>query len=205
MISIIDYGVGNCGSIRNMLSHLGLSSVVTADPGEIRRSDHVILPGVGAFDRAMSKLDATGLVPLLNELASGRGVPFLGICLGMQLLTSGSEEGVAPGLGWIPGRAVRLKPTHDGVALPVPNMGWRGVDWAHDFEIAKGRPEESRYYFAHSYHVVCEDPSHAVGTSWYGGPICAAIQRGNVTGMQFHPEKSHKHGMHLLARFARLP
>ena len=201
MIAIIEYGVGNCGSIGNMLRKLGHDAVITGDPVTISRADKLILPGIGAFDTAMQKLSERNLVPLLNERILSRGVPILGICLGMQLFGCGSEEGSTTGLGWIKARSARFR-FESPSRLKVPHMGWSSVSPSARAEHTLALTPDARFYFVHSYHMVCSDPSDVLATCEYGKRFTAAVQRGNIIGVQFHPEKSHKFGLRVLRTFA---
>ena len=200
LIAILDYGVGNVGSMANMLKKLEVSCCVTSDPGEIRRADKLILPGVGAFDYGMKKLTEKGLVPILEEEVLGRQKPILGVCLGMQMFAKSSEEGNASGLGWIDGTVARF-PTDSGGSLKVPHMGWNTVTPARPDALFQGMPEDARFYFVHSFHLSCPDEI-ATGHTLYGTRFVAAVKHGNIRGVQFHPEKSHRFGMQLLANFA---
>lgn len=205
MITIVDYGLGNLSSIKSMLRRIGFPSVITSDPEIISSADKLILPGVGAFDNGMRNLRSKGLEPLLRRKALEEKVPVLGICLGMQLLCNGSEEGIEPGLGWIPGMARKFKFSEQNNYLKIPHMGWNDVEIVGESELVKGFLPEMRFYFVHSYHVICDNPEDILLTVDYGGPVVAAMKRGNVMGTQFHPEKSHKFGMLLLKNFAELP
>jgi glutamine amidotransferase len=200
MIAVIDYGVGNLGSIRNMLKKIGADSVITGDPAAIAAAERLVLPGVGAFDRGIEALQASHLVPLLERRVLQEQVPILGICLGMQLMTRRSEEGTRPGLGWIDAEVLRLRPSDAG--LKVPHMGWNRITPVRDNALMHGLPDEPRFYFVHSYHVRCHDGADVIATTTYGEPFHSAFHRGNVWGVQFHPEKSHKFGMALLRNFA---
>jgi len=201
MIAIVDYGMGNLGSIRNMLRRIGARSIITGDRDEIAQAPKILLPGVGSFDAAMREIDGRGLRDVLNEKAVGERVPTLGICLGMQLITRGSEEGVMPGLGWVEGESRRFPA--DG-SLKVPHMGWNAVTMTRASPLTSGLPEDARFYFVHSYYVMTDRPEDSVLTTRYGVTFAAAIEAGNIYGAQFHPEKSHKFGMQLLTNFARL-
>lgn len=201
-ILIVDYGIGNIGSLRNMFRRIGVETGVAADPASIARARKLLLPGVGAFDPAMTRLSDSGLGEAIRRRAVDDGVPTLGVCLGMQLLTDGSEEGMLPGLGLIPARARRF-PRDPG--LKVPHMGWNLVARATPSPLTDTLPPESRFYFVHSYAVAAEDRRHAILTADYGLRFDAAIQRDNIYGAQFHPEKSHRFGMALLKAFADLP
>jgi glutamine amidotransferase len=201
-VTIVNTGVGNFGAIPNMLKRLGASAVITDDPGEIERAEKLILPGVGAFDAAAVKIRE--LTPVLARPVLERGVPILGLCLGMQLLSNGSEEGSLPGLGWIPGRVVRFRLDESDVSLHVPQMGWNAIRVVRPTRLLADLGEQPRFYFAHSYHFVCDDPADVAAISAYGYWFPAVIQRENVMGAQFHPEKSHRFGMKLLENFLGL-
>jgi glutamine amidotransferase len=203
MITIIDYGTSNLGSIRNMLSKIGVENAVASDPESVGKATKIILPGVGAFDAGMTKLAATGMVEALNERVLGQKVPVLGVCLGMQLMARGSEEGNLPGLGWI-GTTVRR---FDQVADPgirVPHMGWNEVSAVASSPLIADLPPEARFYFAHSYRY-SPDEVPSILVSRYGRTaFTSAFHSGNIYGAQFHPEKSHRFGMWLLSNFAKV-
>lgn len=201
MITVVDYGIGNLGSIRNMFKRIGAAAVITSDLEQIAAAEKLLLPGVGAFDNAMQRINSSELRAVLDRKALEEKVPILGICLGMQLLTRGSDEGVLPGLGWIPAATTRF-PSLPG--LKVPHMGWNAVRPARTSPLIDGLPESSRFYFVHSYCVRVDDPDDSLLRTTYGVDFDAAIQRGNVYGAQFHPEKSHKFGMKLLENFAKI-
>jgi glutamine amidotransferase len=202
MISIVDYGVGNVASLRNMYDYLGVGARIVSRPEELASAEKLILPGVGAFDRAMSTLNERGLFEPLRA-AAGRGTPLLGVCLGMQLLARASEEGGIAGLGLIQASVERLSPD-PAAGLKVPNIGWSELDAAPGAPLFRDAGDRERFYFVHSYHVVCDDPADIAATIDYGGAVTVAVSRGNIHGVQFHPEKSHRFGMRLLAAFARL-
>ena len=201
MIAIVDYGMGNPGSILNMFKRLGFKAAIVAEPERILAADKIVLPGVGAFDAAMSRINATGLREILDRKAGEGKSPILGICLGMQLLTRGSEEGKLPGLGWIPADTRRF-PSMPG--LKVPHMGWNVALPATPSPLTWNLPDEPRFYFVHSYCVSVDDPRHSIMRTTHGIAFDSAIQRGSIYGAQFHPEKSHKFGMQLLKNFAEL-
>jgi glutamine amidotransferase len=201
MITIVDYGMGNLGSIRNMLRRIGVHSTISGDPDEIVRAEKILLPGVGHFDAAMRRIEDRGLRAVLDQRALRDRVPILGICLGMQLLTRGSAEGSRPGLGWVQGVACRF-PANE--KLKVPHMGWNEVRAPRASVLTAGLPADSRFYFVHSYYVLTDQPDETVLTVDYGVRFAAAIEAGNIYGAQFHPEKSHRFGMQLLANFAGL-
>ena len=200
MIAILDYGIGNPSSILNMIKKAGGSAVITADPVIIRASKAIILPGVGSFDNGMTKLNDSGLTSLLNELVVQKGVFFLGICLGMQLLFESSEEGSLPGLGFIKGKSCKFN--FDGSAnLKVPHMGWNIIQLNENHQIYKGLEQENRFYFVHSYFVKCTNKDNILATANYGGEFTCSVAHKNIIGAQFHPEKSHKFGMKFFKNF----
>lgn len=199
-IAVIDYGMGNIGSICNMLKYIGASHVVSGDPETIKSCDKAILPGVGHFDLAMQNLEQRGLIEPLRHLALERRMPLLGICLGMQLLGRSSEEGGQSGLGYIDAQARRFTaPAATG--LKVPHMGWSEVDFAKRDPLLDGLGDSGRFYFVHSYCVTCNDPFDILGTTNYGQAFVSAFVRDNIAGVQFHPEKSHKYGIQLFRNF----
>jgi imidazole glycerol-phosphate synthase subunit HisH len=198
MIVIVDYGVGNVRAIANMLKRTGADSIITNNRQQIKSASKLILPGVGAFDPAMNELKRLDLVDVLQLKAVEEKVPLLGICLGMQLLTGGSEEGKEKGLGWIPAFAYRF-PQNDN--LKVPHMQWDYVEKTNDSLLTKDLEAHSKFYFVHSYFVKTESKEHSVLQAEYGTTFDAAIQNGNIFGVQFHPEKSHKYGMKILQNF----
>ena len=204
-VVIVDYGVGNVGSIVNMLRRVGANAVLGSDPDSILRAPKLILPGVGAFDAGIQTLQGRGLVPALNEAVLTRKTPTLGLCLGMQLMGEGSEEGSLPGLGWIPFRCARFQSSESGQPLRVPHMGWASITPRRPHALTAGLPPDHRFYFVHSYHAVCEDDSNVLAVARYGIEFPCAVGRDNILGVQFHPEKSHRFGMALLASFVQLP
>jgi imidazole glycerol-phosphate synthase subunit HisH len=201
-ILIIDYGMGNIGSLRNMLRRIGVAAEVSSDVASIARARKLLLPGVGAFDAAMRRIRETGLADIIRHRALIDRIPVLGICLGMQLLTNGSDEGSETGLGIINARAHRF-PAASG--LKVPHMGWNLVRKGTPSPLTEALTAGSRFYFVHSYHVQVDHQRDSILKAEYGLEFDAAIQRGNVFGAQFHPEKSHRFGMALLKAFADLP
>ncbi|HUP32328.1 MAG TPA: imidazole glycerol phosphate synthase subunit HisH [Gaiellaceae bacterium] len=201
MLVIVDYGLGNLGSIANMATRLGAEPVVSSDPEILRAAGKLVVPGVGAFDRGMQNLRERGLVDVLSEKALEERVPVLGLCLGMHLFTRGSEEGTERGLGWLEADTVRFRFAGNGASLKVPHMGWSDVIVRRPHYLFRDGDEERRYYFVHSYHVVCSDPDLVVGETTYGHPFASIVARDNIVGVQFHPEKSHQYGMALLRNF----
>ena len=204
MVVIINYGMGNIGSISNMLKRIGAEAVVSSNPQEIRKAARLILPGVGAFNNGMDNLNNLGLTFVLNEMVIQQKTPILGICLGMQLMTKSSEEGSRPGLGWIDATTVRFKFGKEEQNLKIPHMGWNVIQWRKESVLFKDMPEEPRFYFVHSYHAVCNDKEDILATTNYGYDFVSAFQKGNIIGVQFHPEKSHKFGMQVLRNFIGL-
>ena len=202
MIVIVDCGLGNIASIANMLRKVGASAVVSSDQLVIEQADKLILPGVGAFDAGMSSLENHNLVSLLRSRVADDRVPLLGICLGMQLLGTRSEEGEFGGLGWLEADTMRLTSRDVSPSLKVPHMGWNRVTVCRPHPLFAGLEAENRFYFVHSYHLVCSDPNDVVGVTDYGCKFTSAVARGNIMAVQFHPEKSHRSGMQLLRNFA---
>ena len=200
MIAIVDYDIGNLGAVANMLRRLGADCEITADAARIEAADRIILPGNGAFDACMQGLRASGLLPVLQRRVMGEGVPLLGICVGAQMLGHGSEEGHEPGLGWLDLRVKRFPPQP---GLRVPHMGWNGVRVEQPgHPLAAGLGEDARFYFVHSYFIDPADPADLLLSADYGGRFAAGVARGNLAGVQFHPEKSHRFGKQLLGNFA---
>ena len=201
MITVVDYGMGNLGSIENMLNKIKVPVNVTSDLNEITNSSKLLLPGVGKFDAAMNRINNSGLREVLDEKVLNQKIPVLGICLGMQLLTCSSEEGVIPGLGWIKASTKKFPTFND---LKVPHMGWNIVDVSNESLLTQSLPKESRFYFVHSYCVHVHNPNNSILKTNYGIEFDSAISHGNVFGTEFHPEKSHKFGMQLLKNFASI-
>jgi len=203
MIVILDYGMGNVGSILNMLKKIGADARISGDPEIINNADKIILPGVGAFDMGMTKLNEIGLVSVIREHTLVKKKPILGICLGMQMLGRSSEEGEKEGLALIPFDNVRFK-FKDDIELKVPHMGWdRVIIEKKESPLLYGLDNNQRYYFVHSFHAVCDKTDNILMTCDYGYDFAAAVSNENIYGVQFHPEKSHKFGMALLDNFAR--
>lgn len=203
MIGIIDYGLGNLGSIKNMLKIIGEKAIISSDLQELNYCDKLILPGVGAFDAGMSKLNETGIAQFIKDSAINDNRPILGICLGMQLLGNCSEEGKLQGLGLIPFESKRFQLNDN--KLKVPHMGWDIVDIKKDIPLTHDLfDHKQRYYFVHSYHAVCNSADNVLMTCDYGYEFAAAVVNGNIIGVQFHPEKSHSFGMKLLENFVNM-
>ena len=201
MITIVDYGTSNLGSMQNMLKKAGAQSRIAASAQDLKDATKIIVPGVGSFDAGMRKLQQSGMIPVLNERALIEKVPTLGVCLGMQLMTKSSEEGELPGLGWIDARTRRFDQRLNP-GIKVPHMGWNEVVPAKASELIGEFPAEARFYFAHSFHVVCTSIEDILLHASYGASsFVAAFQRGNLMGVQFHPEKSHRFGLAFLKNF----
>ncbi len=199
-VSVLNYGIGNTGSILNMFRKQRTVAEVVTTRAAALAAKRLVVPGVGAFDACMEALASSGLQEAVLEFAAS-GKPLLGICVGMQMLTLGSEEGARPGLGLIRARTQRFTPL---AGLRIPHMGWDAVRWeipAHP--LAQGLSDSPRFYFVHSYRVSCELPENALARCTYGESFAAAIVRGNIAGVQFHPEKSHRFGLQLLGNFAK--
>jgi len=204
-IAVVDYGMGNLRSVAKAFVHVApqRSVVVTSDPDAIRRAQRVVLPGQSAMPDCITGLRESGLTEVVVEVAQSR--PFLGICLGLQMLFESSEEGPTPGLGVLAGRVIRFRDSAmalaDGQRLKVPHMGWSPVRQTRAHPLWNGIPDATRFYFAHSYHHDPADPAATVGTADYPAAFTCAIARANIFATQFHPEKSHRAGLQLLANF----
>jgi imidazole glycerol-phosphate synthase subunit HisH len=203
MISIINYGMGNIGSLQNMVSRVGGTADIVSTPDALADANKIILPGVGHFDNAVRKLKTLGLWSVLDEKARAGRVPILCICLGAQLVTEGSEEGTESGFGWIRGRTVRFSFPADS-KLRIPHMGWNEVQLRKDCKLFSNASATPLFYFVHSYYMVADDPSDVLTTSYYGLEFASGIARGNIIALQFHPEKSHKHGMNVIRNFVEM-
>lgn len=201
-VAIVDYGMGNLRSVQNAITHVGGKSVIVGNAADLSAYDRIILPGVGAYGQAIACLRQTGLATALNERRAA-GASILGICLGMQLMCSMSEEGgIHEGLNWFAASVTQFIPDRE---LSVPHMGWNGVDFERDDPILTGLESGSDAYFVHSYHVRCEHLSDVLATTNYGLHFHSMIQRGNVRGIQFHPEKSQSFGLKIIRNFLELP
>lgn len=205
MIVIVDYGAGNVASIRNMLRKAGHDALISSRPEDVLTAAKLILPGVGHYDHGMRELRARGLADALDARVRQEHVPILGICLGVQLFARGSEEGALPGLGWIAADVKRFDIARMSEKLRVPHMGWSDVEIATSHPLFSDLPATPRYYFVHSYHLVCDNESDVAVRASHGYPFAAGIARENLCGVQFHPEKSHAYGLKLLDNFARGP
>jgi glutamine amidotransferase len=203
MIAVIDYGMGNLGTVATKIKKMDNSVIISSKPDEISWADKIILPGVGSFKAGMENLQKRNLIEILNEKVLKEKTPILGICLGMQLLTNKSEEGFVNGLGWIDAETIRFRfdDLHNG--LKIPHMGWNTIQTEHDHPLLQKLEQPSRFYFVHSYHAKCSNPENIVALTEYGYKFPSMITRENITGVQFHPERSHKFGMQLLSNFVK--
>ena len=201
MIAIVHYGLGNVQAFANIYKRLNIPAGIAETPEAILAADRIILPGVGAFDWAMKRLDASGLRPALEE-AVRRGKPVLGICVGMQILARRSDEGSLRGLGWIDGEVKRFDETTFSQKTRLPHMGWNDVAPCNGSGLFRELETGARFYFLHSYYFMARNPDHVLATTDYNGRYASAVQAGNVLGVQFHPEKSHAWGIQLLKNFA---
>ena len=205
MIVVVSYGSGNVRSVVKMYERIGIPAVALADPEAVAAAERLVLPGVGSFDSAAAKLRESGLEEPLTDAVVRRGVPVLGVCLGMQLFARRSAEGSAAGLGWLDADVARLDDSGDNhTALRLPHMGWAAVRPVTPNPLLPARSPLERFYFVHTYHVCCADPGDVLGVATYGVEFTAAVHRDNIWGVQFHPEKSHRFGMDVLRRFAEI-
>lgn len=205
MICIVDYGVGNIQAFLNLFKRIGVEARRASTPESLAGASHLVLPGVGHFDHAIQRLNDSGVRPCLEELVLGEKVPLMGVCVGMQMLAEGSEEGDLPGLNWIPGR-VRAFSSHPGSqGLPLPHMGWNELQTRSGAGLlAKGFDDVPQFYFLHSYYFDAQDQTDVAGTASYGLDFDAVVSRGHIHGVQCHPEKSHHWGEQLLRNFVGL-
>ena len=203
MIVIVDYGIGNLASVLNMFKKIGVKDIcVSSDKAIIEKATKILLPGVGAFDAGMINLEKCGLIDILSNKALVEKVPVLGICLGMQLLTKKSEEGIKKGLGWIDAETVKFN-FNPELKLKIPHMGWNYIK-VNKANLLIDTESKNRFYFVHSYYVKCLDKTQSIATCNYGIDFTCMVNKGNIYGAQFHPEKSLKFGMKLLENFAKL-
>lgn len=205
MITVVDYGMGNLGSIKNMFKRIGAKTTIESDPDKINKANKILLPGVGSFDMAMQKIRANNLEEVLNYKAKKEKIPVLGICLGMQILTDSSEEGNERGLGWIPAKTLSFKSRIKNT-LKIPHMGWNTVNIISENHLFRqfDKLDEIRFYFVHSYFVECSNNKNILSITSYDKYFHSGIYKDNIYGLQFHPEKSHKFGMKIFENFARL-
>lgn len=204
MIAIVDYGSGNVGAIENLLRRRRIPHMLTAKPAELSIADRFILPGVGAFDPTMETLQRAGIVEALNEEVLGKGKAVLGICVGMHLMAESSDEGDLPGLGWIPGHVRRIDESLLKEPPKLPHMGWNSITAREGASLFVDIDKSRGFYFLHSFYFDATDPDHVSAYALYGKNLPCAVERENIFGTQFHPEKSHANGMQLFANFAAL-
>ena len=204
MIAIIDYGLGNVRAFVNVYHKLNIPAKIVSKAEDLKDVSKLILPGVGSFDYAMQRLEKSGMRQLLDEMVLERHVPVLGICVGMQMLASSSEEGTLPGLGWIDGEVKKFAPSSLRNSMCVPHMGWNDIKPVKSNGLLKGLDQNARFYFLHSYYFHCQRSEDIIAVTDYDGEFACAVNFGNVFGVQFHPEKSHQWGMRLLENFAKL-
>jgi len=201
MIVVVDYGMCNVKSISNIIGKVGGDVTISSDIDEILDAEKIILPGIGSFDAGIKNLNKQSLITVLNEKVLKEKTPFLGICLGMQLITQNSEEGTLNGLGWIDAETVKFSSLKDN--LKIPHMGWNYVNVKKNSKLFKDKYENPRFYFVHSYYVRCKDENDILATTEYGFDFVSAIEKDNIYATQFHPEKSHKFGMKLMENFVK--
>ena len=203
MIKILDYGMGNTASMLNIIHKAGGNAEIASNAKDLDNSYAIILPGVGSFDNGINKLYASGFLDALSRIILNQNVPFLGVCLGMQLLFSKSEEGKLPGLGWVDGNVTRFdfSNTLQNRSMKIPHMGWNTIKPTSYENVYAGLEEEARFYFVHSYHVNCNDSSDILATANYGYEFTCSIRHNNISGVQFHPEKSHCFGVRFFKNY----
>lgn len=204
MITIINYGLGNIRAFSNVYKRLNIPVTIASRKEELVNARRIILPGVGAFDHAMTMLHASGMKDVLDGLVLHKKIPVIGVCVGMQIMAKSSEEGSLPGLGWINGIVKKFDPSTIKSATQLPHMGWNTITPVKIEKLFEKLEEGSRFYFLHSYYFSCFDAENEIAKTVYGNSFCSAIRANNIYGVQFHPEKSHENGICLLSNFAKL-
>lgn len=203
MIKLVDYGVGNIQAFMSLFKSMGMNAQRARAPQELEGATHLVLPGVGHFDHAMQRLNESGLQPALEEMVLVQLVPVMGVCVGMQMLAAGSDEGTLPGLNWVPGRVRAFAGNALSAHLPMPHMGWNNLQPAEGAKLfSAGFDEAPQFYFLHSYYFDAQDKADVAATAHYGFDFDAVVSRGHIHGVQCHPEKSHHWGAQLLRNFA---
>ena len=203
MIVVIDCGMGNLGTVAAKIKKNDPTVIVSSLESDIENADKLVLPGVGSFKAAMENLNSLDIIPVLSRQVIKNKVPILGICLGMQLFSRQSEEGDSKGLGWIDADTVRFRFSDTLHPLPIPHMGWNTVHYTREIPLLKGIENDKRFYFTHSYHIRVQNNDDTCALTEYGYEFCSIINHKNITGVQFHPERSHKNGLALLYNFIR--
>lgn len=201
MIVIVDYGIGNLQSVLRSFQKIGVSAVISSKIEDLANAERIVLPGVGSFAKGMENLRRYGLLPVLNQKVRELGTPFLGICLGFQMLTNRSEEGKVEGLGWIDAETRRFHSDGAGSRYRIPHMGWNDLSATRENPLLRGLSSTSCFYFAHSYYVTCHDQNAIIATTQYGHEFVTIMQKDHIFGTQFHPEKSQANGLAVLRNF----
>jgi len=204
LIAIVNYGLGNIHAIATIYKRLNIAACIVSSPDELRDAEKIILPGVGAFDWAMAQLNDSGMREVLEELVVDRKTPALGICVGMQMMSKRSDEGVLDGLGWIDAEVKKIDLTTFAQQTHLPHMGWNDVRPTGNSSLFRRLESGARFYFLHSYFFLPNKEDQILAVTDYNGPFASSVQDGNVYGVQFHPEKSHQWGIQLLKNFAEL-
>lgn len=204
MITIIDYGLGNIRAFRNVYERLNIPVNIARQPSDFSGATKLILPGVGAFDYAMSQFNLSGMKEKVENLVLNHRMPILGICVGMQMMANSSEEGMLPGLGWIEGKVKKFNPDSIRYKTRLPHMGWNSIKKRKKDNLLSQLDDDSKFYFLHSYYFECEDEKNILCETEYGIKYSSAVNKDNIYGVQFHPEKSHSNGVQLLLNFSRI-
>lgn len=204
MITLLNYGSGNINAIKNIYQRLNIPYEIASTKDDIIKANHIILPGVGAFDETISMLQNKGFIDVLNKKVLEEKIPILGICVGMQMLADNSEEGTKNGLGWISGKVKKIDKRLILDKTKIPHLGWNSIEIVHDTPLFKNVDPDEGFYFVHSYYFECEDEVNVIAKTEYGIMFHSAVNIENIYGVQFHPEKSHDNGIQLLKNFANL-